>query len=122
MIRSHMTIADLRDVISELPDTMPIAIPGYELGYDPATVPFVRTLAPKRRIYSWEGVLTEDDTRAIRPRDFLIFDAAVRDADVNVRLGMVFASATYDDSEGRWYTVGWNDDAQIPLPFDEDAP
>ena len=115
-----MTIADLRDIITDLPDAMPIAIPGYELGTDPATQAGVFPLGPRKKIYSYEGVLGRAEGSSTFARNFLCFGTNNRFGGVEDRLREAGIEATYNPEKDRWYSSGWSDDLiQIRFPFAE---
>ena len=117
-----MTIADLRDIITDLPDAMQIALPGYELGTDPATHAVVRGLAPRRKIYWYEGVLGGPEDGFIPARNFLCLWTHNQQGDVEGRLREAGIEATYNPNKGRWYSSCWSDDlVQMRIPFDEVA-
>lgn len=117
-----MTIADLRDIITDLPDGMLIALPGYELGTDPATHAVVQGLTPRRKIYWYEGVLGGAEDEFIPARNFLCFGTYNRQGGVEERLREAGIEATYNAEKERWYSSGWSDDlVQIRFPFDEFA-
>ena len=117
-----MTIADLRDIITDLPDGMQIALPGYELGTDPATHAVVRGLAPRRKIYWYEGILGGPEDGFIPQRNFLCLWTNNQQGDVEGRLREAGIEATYNMEKDRWYSSGWSDElVQIRLPFDEVA-
>src|ERR1700694_4375447 len=115
-----MTIADLRDIIIDLPDAMLIAIPGYEIADDPATFAVVFPLGPRKKVYSYEGVLGRAEESCTFTRNFLCFGTNNRFGDVEDRLREAGIDATYNEEKGRWYSSGWSDElVQIRLPFDE---
>ena len=115
-----MTIADLRDIITDLPDTMPIAVPGYELANVPATFAVVFPLGPRKKIYSYKGVLAGAEESCTFTRNFLCFGTNNRFGGVEDRIREAGIDAAYNAKKDRWYSIGWSDDlAQIPFPFDE---
>ena len=90
-----MTIADLRDIITDLPDAMPIAIPGYEIADDPATFAVVFPLGPRKEIYSYEGVLGGAEDCCTFTRNFLCFGTNNRFGRVEDRLREAGIDATH---------------------------
>ena len=115
-----MTIADLHDIISTLPVTMPIAVRGYELGWDPATVAHVIALVPKKKIHWYEGVLAEEPASDVAPRNFLVFLCESQlSEEVLHRLEAAGINGVYKQDRQRWLSLGWMEQHanQIPLPF-----
>ena len=115
-----MTIADLHDIISTLPDTMPIAVRGYEIGWDPATSVHVSALVPNKKIHWYEGVLTKESVSDVAPRNSLVFLCESQmSKEVLHRLEAAGINGVYNQDRQRWLSLGWMEQHanQIPLPF-----
>jgi hypothetical protein len=111
-----MTTGELRAVIADIPDDVPVAIRVARHGCDALATVTVRAIGPRREPSLRRGVLTDDEVDFVSRRRHLVLAATDKREGIQARLDSAGLEGWFDPDDGAWCTFGWSDER---FGFDE---
>jgi hypothetical protein len=110
-----MTAGELRAIIADVPEDLPVAIRVSPNGYDAVAVVTVRAIGPRREPSLRDGVMTDDRVDCTSRRRHLVLVPTDRREQLEARLGAAGIEGWFDPDFEEWCVSGWSDEE---LSFD----
>ena len=112
-----MRVSDLRALLSELPDDMPVAAQDFEEGFNALTSAVVLALAPTRLPTYRDGVLTENNVDW-STRKLHVALSGGRACAMSERFRAAGISGWFDPDHDEYVAFGWEDDDRLDAEYD----
>jgi hypothetical protein len=110
-----MTAAELRAMIADVPDDVPVAIRVSPNGYDAVDAVNVRAIGPRREPSLRDGVMTDERVDCKSRRRHLVLMPTDRRKSLEGRLAAAGVDGWWDPEFEEWCVSGWSDEV---LAFD----
>ena len=110
-----MTTGELRAMISDVPDGVPVAIRVSPNGYDAVDAVTVRAIGPRQRPSLRAGVMTDDRIDCTSRRRHLVLVPTDPRKRLEARLSAAGVNGWFDPDFEEWCVSGWSDEV---LAFD----
>jgi hypothetical protein len=104
-----MTTGELRAIIADIPDDVPVAIRVARHSCNALAMVTVRALGPRREPSLRRGVLTDDEVDFVSRRRHLVLAATDQRDGIQARLASASLEGWFDPDDGVWCTFGWSD-------------
>jgi hypothetical protein len=105
-----MTTGELRALIADVPDDVPVALRVAQNGCDALATVTVRAVGPRREPSLRRGVLTDDEVDFVSRRRHLVLAATDMRDGIQARLDSAGLDGWFDPDDGAWCTFGWSDE------------